>query len=313
VKGNLIQKKKSKFLIFKQHISIMLFETVDLTNSLRDTLPGKHIKLSKGEVYYDLQGPQDGEVIVFVHGFSVPNYCWDPNFEFLLKAGYRVLRYDLYGRGYSDRPTVTYNADLFDNQLWELLTALNLLKKKIKLIGLSMGGLIAINFADRHSEVIEKVSLVDPAGFPIHKQEVMPLLKIPGLNKIIFKKAGIKRILERSPINLYQGIHNPKYEDYRAKFLVQFQYRGIGQALLSTLLNMPLHTALETYKSVVNKGIPLQLFWGEFDEVLACPSQNFLKEHLPNAEFHLIPNAGHTSNYEQPDAYHQLLLPFLKK
>lgn len=176
-----------------------------------------------------------------------------------------------------------------------------------------MGGLISINFANSHSEVIKKVSLVDPAGFPSHKQEIMPLLKVPILNKFIFQKVGIKRILDRSPVNLYQGVNNPKYPEYQTKFVVQFQYRGVGQALLSTLLNMPMHTALETYKSVLKKGIPLQLFWGEFDEVLACPSQEFLNEQLPSAEFHLIPNAGHSTNYEQPEIYHQYLLPFLKK
>ncbi len=291
----------------------MEFETLDLTNSIRDTLPGQYIALSKGIVYYDLQGPENGEVVVLVHGFSVPSYLWETNFNYLVNAGYRVLRYDLYGRGYSDRPNVTYDADLFDNQLLELLTSLKLLKNKINIIGLSMGGLISINFADRHSEVIKRVSLVDPAGFPSHKQAIMPLLKIPGLNKIIFKKVGIQRILDRSPVNLYQGVNNAKYPDYQAKFLVQFQYRGVGQALLSTLLNMPMHTALETYKSVLKKGIPLQLFWGEFDEVLPCPTQELLKEHLPTAEFHLIPNSGHSTNYEQPEMYHQFLLPFLQK
>ena len=117
----------------------MIYESVELTNSVRDTLPCKYISLSKGVVYYDLQGPKEGEVVVLVHGFSVPQYIWDPTFNYLIKEGFRVLRYGLYGRGFSDRPKVTYNADFFDSQLFELLSTLDLVKQKINIIGLSMG------------------------------------------------------------------------------------------------------------------------------------------------------------------------------
>jgi len=46
-----------------------------------------------------------GPAVALVHGFSVPYYVWDPTAPELARAGFRVLRYDLYGRGYSDRPT----------------------------------------------------------------------------------------------------------------------------------------------------------------------------------------------------------------
>jgi len=65
----------------------------------------------------------------------------------------RVLRYDLYGRGFSDRPDTVYNQTCFDKQLCELLTALGN-DKPINLIGLSMGGAIAIGFADKHPELV---------------------------------------------------------------------------------------------------------------------------------------------------------------
>src|SRR5919109_740116 len=59
--------------------------------------------------------------VVLVHGFSVPFFIYDPTFEFLTRAGFRVLRYDLFGRGFSDRPKARYNIDLFVRQLGELL------------------------------------------------------------------------------------------------------------------------------------------------------------------------------------------------
>jgi pimeloyl-ACP methyl ester carboxylesterase len=51
--------------------------------------------LSNGVVHYELTGSEDAPVVVLVHGFSVPCYVWDPTFEALTEAGFRVLRYDL--------------------------------------------------------------------------------------------------------------------------------------------------------------------------------------------------------------------------
>ena len=79
-------------------------------------------------VHYELEGPADGQPVVLVHGFSVPYYIWDPTFPALAAAGLRVLRYDLFGRGYSDRPDLPYTMELFVRQLKDLLEALQVNK-----------------------------------------------------------------------------------------------------------------------------------------------------------------------------------------
>jgi pimeloyl-ACP methyl ester carboxylesterase len=291
----------------------MKFESVEITDDVFSNLPGKRIKLEDGHVYYELDGPEDGEVVVLVHGFSVPQYCWDPNFKVLVQAGFRVLRYDLYGRGYSDRPEIKYSPDLFDRQLLELLSKLDLLETKINVVGLSMGGLITINFADKHPRLVKKIALFDPAGFPLDKPPFPGILKVPVLGKFIFKKIGNKTLIERSPTNLYKGVDNPLYPDYKEKFIEQMKYRGFLQAILSTMLNTSLSESLPVYKRLGGSDLPIQLFWGEFDEVLAQPSEDVIKEVLPKVEFHLITDSGHTSNFEQPQQVNPLLITFLKK
>ncbi len=82
-----------------------------------------------------------------MYGFSVPCFIWDPTYEFLTASGFRVLRYDLFGRGFSDRPKAPYDIDLFCKQLKELLDKLEL--EKVNLIGLSMGGPITAFFKAR--------------------------------------------------------------------------------------------------------------------------------------------------------------------
>ncbi|MGB7874199.1 MAG: hypothetical protein WBL25_07430, partial [Anaerolineales bacterium] len=83
-----------------------LGKTEELNEAARAGAPGSFVQLSDGCSHYELGGPPDGQPVVLVHGFSVPYFIWDPTFSFLTECGFRALRYDLFGRGYSDRPRV---------------------------------------------------------------------------------------------------------------------------------------------------------------------------------------------------------------
>lgn len=115
-------------------------ETRILDDEARRSAPGDFVRLPDGMVHYELKGPPDGQPVVLVHGFSVPYYIWDPTFPALAAAGLRVLRYDLFGRGFSDRPDLPYTMELFVRQLKDLLEALQV-NIPVSLVGLSLGGL----------------------------------------------------------------------------------------------------------------------------------------------------------------------------
>ena len=107
-------------------------------------------------------GPENGRPVVLVHGFSSPYFIFDTTFEFLVNSGFRVLRYDLFGRGYSDRPRTDYNIHLFVRQLKDLLDALGF--KQVNLVGLSMGGAISAAFISQYPDHVSRQVLIDPAG-----------------------------------------------------------------------------------------------------------------------------------------------------
>src|SRR5262245_47749978 len=92
-------------------------ERRDLDDAARAALPGQFVKLSDGYTHYEISGPPDGRVVVLAAGFSVPYYIWDPTFSALTAGGFRVLRYDYYGRGYSDRPDIAFNDEMYVRQL----------------------------------------------------------------------------------------------------------------------------------------------------------------------------------------------------
>jgi pimeloyl-ACP methyl ester carboxylesterase len=92
-------------------------ETKELNDLTRKDLSGSFIQLPGGVTHYELSNPDQENTVVLVHGFSVPYFIFDPTFQFLTGSGFRVVRYDLFGRGFSDRPEARYNIDLFVNNL----------------------------------------------------------------------------------------------------------------------------------------------------------------------------------------------------
>jgi len=89
--------------------------------------------------HYRWHGPIDGPVIVAVHGLTTPATVWNGMIPFLTAQGYRVLSYDLYGRGFSDAPSGAQNIAFFTRQLGELLADQEI-TDAVTLMGYSMGG-----------------------------------------------------------------------------------------------------------------------------------------------------------------------------
>ncbi|MEK6220687.1 MAG: alpha/beta hydrolase, partial [Chloroflexota bacterium] len=127
---------------------------------------------------------------------SVPYFIWDAVIPTLNEAGFQVLRFDLFGRGFSDRPKIENNKYFFVRQLHDLLTVLKI-TEPINLIGLSMGGVVAGEFAINFSNKINKLILIDPAGFPLQYSALLKLVKIPLLGEILFSLLGTAN-LEKS-------------------------------------------------------------------------------------------------------------------
>src|SRR5262249_26011256 len=135
-------------------------ETLLIDDQVRRTQAGSFVRLRDGVTHYQLGGPETGIPLLLIPGFSTPYNVWDPTFDGLTAAGVRVLRYELFGRVYSDRPAAAYDADLYDRQIVDLLDALKI--PMVDAAGVSMGGPIAAIFANRHPDRVRRVLLFDP-------------------------------------------------------------------------------------------------------------------------------------------------------
>jgi len=278
-----------------------------ITDEARKTAPGHFIQLSKGVIHYELMGPETGQTVVMVHGFTTPYFVWDYNVNELINVGFQVLRYDHYGRGFSDRPNVAYDRDLYDQLLIELLQKLNI-KTPVRLVGLSMGGAICVVFADRHPEMVSSVSLIAPAGFPVEEPFALKLAQAPVIGDYIMTVLG-DRIILKGVEKAF--VHPENLPEYGNKFIVQMKYKGYNQSLLSTMRYMNMDQLSDAYERLGKQNTPVLLIWGNKDQILPFSNSKKIKAAIQHVEFHEIENAGHNVNYENPEIVNPILVKFL--
>ncbi len=285
-------------------------ETRELNELTRKEASGSFIQLSDGFTHYELSNPEAENTVVLVHGFSVPYFIYDPTFEFLTQSGFRVVRYDLFGRGLSDRPEMRYDIHLFVRQLGDLLDALHF-TRPVTLVGLSTGGPITTVFTARHPERVNKLVLIDPIGADrLPFERILKLAAMPIVGETIMGWMGIDGMYK---IVASDFLDRRLVEEFQPRYIIQMHYKGFKRAILSTIRNHMLDPFIDDYRRVSKMNIPTLLFWGRNDPTVPFSHSHELRKAMPNIEFHAIENCGHIPHYEKPEEVNPILLEFLRK
>jgi pimeloyl-ACP methyl ester carboxylesterase len=294
-----------------------LHETKELNDETRkEAASGAFVRLTDGICHYELYAPpllEEGlemgfGIVVLIHGFSVPYFIWNPTFDFLVKSGFRVLRYDLFGRGLSDRPHTDYNIHLFVRQLKDLLDALEI-AEPVHLVGLSMGGAISAAFVDQYSERVKSHILVDPAGAkPIPLSWTLKAARLPLVAELVLGLFGGETLVK----GLASDFFSPDLiEQFQANYRFQMRYQGFIRAILSSIRNGMLDSFYETYQRVGKLNKPTLLFWGCNDTTVPFANSRVILSAIPHAEFHPIEDCSHIPHYERPDELNPILSEFI--
>lgn len=275
-------------------------EKKTLTEAERKKATGSFIKLSEGITHYQLEGPANGEVIILVHGFSVPYYIWDGTYEYLVNKGYKVLRYDTYGRGYSDRPNVVYNKELYNNQLLQLINQLKL-QGKINLAGVSFGGQIVTDFTCQHPDIVNKVILIDP-GYETIKPKVPKYLAL--YNEAVNSN-------ERANGQVTDFKYPKQHPEWKKLYLPQMAYKGFRNALISTFYDYP-YNGRQSNTCLNSANKPVLLIWGKDDKTVPFTFSDSVRSVL-KVDFFPVTDAAHLPFIEKPDSVNAKILSFLKQ
>eukprot|EP01116_Phalansterium_solitarium_P007496 TRINITY_DN20208_c0_g1_i1.p1 TRINITY_DN20208_c0_g1~~TRINITY_DN20208_c0_g1_i1.p1 ORF type:complete len:316 (+),score=97.91 TRINITY_DN20208_c0_g1_i1:89-1036(+) len=271
--------------------------------------------LPYGTTHYYLEGPEDGPLVVFLHGIVSPANVFDGLARDLTSNGFRLLRFDFYGRGWSDSPDTTYGADLFTSQLASLLNKLGLANRRFHLIGLSMGGAVAGYYARAFPDSVDKLVLLAPAGFPAPVSAVARFLDLPVVSDLIvhgLAKVALTRTLHVGFAN--QTKVQPLLEKGTSFIdLLLSSSPGFMRSMLSTLRSFPLLASQHVFEDIGRHPRDVLFIWGTKD--VTCPYENAAKflSVMPNARLITLQDESHNYIIESPELTHEPIMEFLNK
>jgi len=256
-------------------------------------------------LHYQDTGPsKNATPILFLHGFGASLQTWD-TWAQSLSDDYRVISVDLPGFGLTgEDPSGIYT----DQRSVEVLEAfLKELKiTKVVLVGNSMGGKFAWQFAARYPNQVSKLVLISPDGYASPGMEYGKKAEVPAIAELyryFFSKTFLAMNLEpayANPNTLNDALVNRYYDLMLAP--------GVRGAILARMQQTVLQDPVPSLASIQ---VPTLLIWGEKDAFIPISNSNDYLKVMPNAKRVSLPNIGHLPQEEQPSIGLAALKEFL--
>ncbi|CAK0869289.1 unnamed protein product [Prorocentrum cordatum] len=248
---------------------------------------GELAQLPRGRVNYTLRGPAGAPLVACVHGLHGSLSTFASLEPQLVAFGFRVLAFDLYGFGLSAAPRGLLDHRGYAEQLASLLDALVGSQEPVLLLGFSMGGLVAVEFASRWPQRVRRLLLVAPAGLLSREDAPCQLLLrclrgrcgccLQHLAAGLMCCCGcvVARVLsgDRHARTFEPDVREPeKFTEHSQRTLAQFRWdvRRSVNSYLRVLRLMPLWEgdSEELYAWLAGSGVPVMFLWGDDDQTV---------------------------------------------
>jgi pimeloyl-ACP methyl ester carboxylesterase len=254
--------------------------------------PSRFVRLADGVTHFRCDGPVGGTPIVLIHGATVPCWEFDEVAPPLTAAGFRTLRFDLFGHGLSDRPRGDYSLERFTRQTCEVIEATGF-PRPAALLGHSLGAAIAAAVAAANPQWVERLVLVAPMLDFNSTSAWSRLFRVALFGDVLMRVIGVPGLVRRRRIR-YAGIGMPHLTPL---FIEHATRAGFGRALLSMIRTGTLSDQSARYAALRDLDRDLLLVSGARDAVIPAA-------HIARVR-QLLPSHRHV---EIPDAEHNLLL-----
>jgi len=241
--------------------------------------------------------------VVFIHGFPFSKAMWTAQVD-LLKNDYHVVIYDVRGHGGSEAGDGQCTLEYFVDDLIGLLDHLRL--ESVVVVGLSMGGYIALRAIERHPERFRGLVLcntrseADGNEAKIKRAQQARSVKVDGIKK--FAEGFVKAVFYEKTFH-----SNPRAVELIRSIIENTPPLTVAGTLIA------LAGRTDTSASLPAIRVPTLILVGEHDTLTPPSASLAMKEKIPNAEMYIIPNAAHMSNLENPEVFNDHLVKFLKK
>jgi pimeloyl-ACP methyl ester carboxylesterase len=263
--------------------------------------PGTLTRPAGVEIAYEVSGSR-GPVILLTHGFTVTLRMWDPTVAALVQAGWRVVTWDVRGHGLTATPEEPslYSLDRVIDDLAALLDHLEL--DQVVMGGLSFGGYLSLAFWVAHRDRVQALVLADTG---------------PGYRNADAREAWNQAAVERAADIDARGVTALESSGAAgSNAAVQGQvgfdrHRSLAGLSLAVRGFLTQHDG-RVMEALPKIRVPTLILVGEQDEPFRKAS-DVMTAKIEGAEQVVIPDAGHVANLDQPEAFNQALLGFLKR
>ena len=249
-------------------------------------------------------GPKDAPAVILLHGFGSSLHTWEPWAE-RLSEKYRVIRYDLPGFALTGADTT---GDYSEARGMQVLAALmdKLGIAKASLIGNSIGGRLAWNFAAEYPARVDKLVLISPDGFASPGYEYGKHPDVPALAKMM------RYVLPKSMLrmNLVPAYADPAH--LTDATVTRYYDLLLAPGARGAMLDRMGQTVLEPPEPLLRRiTAPTLLLWGAKDALIPITNAADYLKAMPNARLVTLPDLGHVPHEEMPEESLAPVLAFL--
>ncbi len=258
-----------------------------------------------------------GPALLLIHGIGDNSTTWD-TVHAKLAQRFTVIAPDLLGHGQSDKPRADYSVPAYANGMRDLLSVLDI--EKVTVVGHSLGGGVAMQFAYQFPQLVERLILIGAGGVT---KEVNVALRIASL-----PMGGEALALLRLPFVL------PTMQAVGKVAGAMIGSTGLGRDLpdvLRILRDLPEPTAssafTRTLRAVVDwrgqvvtmldrcyltESVPVQLIWGEQDVVIPVSHARLAHAAMPGSQLEIFKRSGHFPFHDDPDRFVEVVQRFIE-
>lgn len=251
-------------------------------------------------------GPREAPAVILIHGFGSSLHTWEA-WARGLSAGHRVIRFDLPGSGLSEPdPTGDYTIGRSVAILQALMGRIGV--ERASLVGNSLGGRVAWNFAARNPGRVEKLVLISPDGFASPGEEYGRRTEIPLPLRLM--RYALPRIL--LGMNLAPAYGDPARmtDAYLDRYHDLIRAPGVRDAMIARMEQAVREDPVPLLRLIQ---APTLLLWGEKDALIPVANAADYLRALPHATLVRLPGIGHVPQEEAPDASLEPVKAFLAR
>jgi pimeloyl-ACP methyl ester carboxylesterase len=273
----------------------------------------RSIELDGQQLSYLEAGPADGPVVLLMHGLLSESSTWLPAIPLLAASGHRVIALDLLGHGQSDKPPLDYGLADFVPSVHAFVSALDL--GAVTLVGHSLGGAIAMEFAKSHPEQLRRLVLVSSGGLGKQVHLILRAVSLPGVASFLratvnprtaplYARPELHRALRLRP----ESVTNLTR---MGRTLMSFEGRTTFVSATRSVITPSGQLGNMVEHGYVPLELPTLIIWSASDPII--PVQHAIDAHrdLPNSRLELFEGTSHEPHRREPERFAAAVTAFI--